>query len=119
MIDQVLTLIVCVIPFILLTALAAILGSQYRARLANKIIVGMREGRFKDFSNPKTAIKLRLFLLLALFSIIGLIFILILITRGMIISSSKLTIGFYIFFILTGAISGIRLFMEVVDRLKG
>lgn len=118
MVDQVLPLVICGLPIFIITVGAAIIGITYRRKLATRINVGIREGRFKDFSGSKMAKKIRLFSLLSLFSILGVILIFSITLIGISPVNSKLSIALYILFILICSISGTFLLREVVNRLK-
>jgi hypothetical protein len=116
--NQILTILVCGILPLILVAISAILGSLYRGKLANRIMVGMREGRFKDLSSQHGARKLRGFSLLALISITGILTIIFLVWTEILPYNSKWTIVLLIFFLFISIISGMLLFKQVLDRLK-
>ena len=118
MLNQIFTLVVCGLLPLILTIGLAILGSLYRRRLAKRIMGGMKEGRFDDFSTPRGARKLRVLSLLALVSMMGIFVTLVLVWANILSYDSAWTLILYVLFLLVGTVAGAHLFKQVLDRLK-
>jgi len=118
MLDQILTLIMCVgVPFLLIIT-AAIIGTYRRLKMANKIIVGIHEGRFKDFSTSRGATKIRWFSIFALVSSTGIFLIPVLVIAKIWTGNSVVIIALFLFFISASIFWGTLLYREVTNRLK-
>jgi hypothetical protein len=118
MINQIPTLIVCGLPTVIITVVAAIIGSAYRRNLAKKIKEDDKRGRLKDFSDYKLARKIRLLAFIAMASIVGIVITVFLVAVKLLTFNSRLTIILYLLFLLLCIVAGLLLIKEVLDRLR-
>jgi hypothetical protein len=118
MLNQILTLITCGLPLLLLVIVSAFIGDSYRRKLATRIMAGAREGRFRDFSSQQEARKIRGLLLIALFSNTGILITLYLAWADILPYGSNWIIFLFVLLLLTGIIAGGLLYRQVLNRLK-
>ena len=117
--EQILTMIICGGLFLGAATIIVVFGSWYRIKLANQISKGTKDGRFKNFSNPQTNRKIRIYYILSAISILAIFVLLIILYNGEQLHIQGWIIGsLFLLFLIIGALSGYLSFREVLLQLK-
>ena len=119
MLDDILTILICVFFPLILVIASAFIGDRFRKKLAHRIMVAVKEGRFKEFSVQQGARKLRILLLLAFISTIGIFTTIIFLWFQIWSNDMQWIIALFVFFSLSDIITGAFLFKHILDRLEG
>jgi hypothetical protein len=113
--NQILTIFLCVfLPFALMV-IAAVLGTIGRLKTGDKIMQGIRDGRFNGPSDPRKLQLTKIRAVVALICLILLSLIIVLIAFRLVPYSAML-IGLVL--AITGSICGHLNYKEILDRIK-
>ncbi len=96
---------------------APVIGILRSINFTKKLTTTMKEGRFKDLSEPKVANRIRWFAFLALISMVGFIFIIAISLFGVLSVNSKMTISLLVILSIITISAGAFIYHEIVKRM--
>ena len=115
MMDQILTFTVCLGAPLILITIIAILGTKSRLKMAEHILQGIEEGRFRDLSTPQNAKRIRR-ITIAQLAILGAILICMILFLSNYLSTFSAVV-IYIILLVVGIIVSRAMFREILSRL--
>jgi hypothetical protein len=111
-------LFLAVLIFVALILGAPILGILRSIKFSKKTLTGIKDERFKDFSDPKVATRIRWSAILALVSMFGFLLLFTLMLLGILPLNSKMTISVIAICGLTSVLAGSLIYKEVLKRVS-
>ena len=120
-IEFVFGLIVLLLVALILVALiigAPIIGILRGINFSKKAPAGKKDERFKDFSDPKIATRIRCLAILGLVSMLGFLLLFTLVLLGVLPHNSKMTISIIAICGLAAILAGNLIYREVAKRIK-
>ena len=103
--------------FLTLTIVAAFIGDRIRKNMVNRMMVGVKEGRFKEFSTEPGARKIRVLALFAFVSIMGILTTIFLLMSQIFSYDMKWIILLLLLSFVT-IICGLLLIKQFLDKLR-